>query len=370
MTDRLSAMAKKVEQTKSQILTEEATKTSIVMPFIQQVLGYNVFDIGEVVPEFITDVGIKKGEKIDYAILHEGEVSILIECKKVGQPLSLESASQLFRYFHVTNARIAILTNGQHWHFYTDLDSKNKMDSKPFMELDLLAIDPVLVPQVAKVAKESFDLDSVLMAAEELKYVSAVKKVMSTQMADMDADFASLFIGRIYGGRITAKVREQMTPIIQTGLKQFVADQVNERLTRALGSDAPAPSTHESSPAEPTRTGEIKKPEAPEKEEQSPGDGFETTQDEVQAHLIIRAIVGDLVAIDRVTIRDAKTYCAVILDDNNRLPLARLWFNRSQRYVGTFDESKTETRNPIQHLEEIYALAEPIRESLKRYLDR
>lgn len=165
ISDSLERMAAKVAQTKDQIQTEEATKTALVMPFIQDVLGYNVFDIDEVVPEFIADVGLKKGEKIDYAILHDDEVSILVECKKVGQSLNVNNASQLFRYFHVTSARIAILTNGRHWQFYTDLDTPNKMDSKPFMELDLLDVDPLLIPQVEKHSKSDFDLDSVLNAA-------------------------------------------------------------------------------------------------------------------------------------------------------------------------------------------------------------
>ncbi|ETJ30416.1 Type I restriction enzyme R protein, partial [human gut metagenome] len=70
-------------------------------------LGYDVFDPTEVIPEFVCDIGTKKGEKIDYAILKNSEVQILIECKKIGDPLNINHASQLFRYFHVTNARIS-----------------------------------------------------------------------------------------------------------------------------------------------------------------------------------------------------------------------------------------------------------------------
>lgn len=369
-TDSLERMAAKVTQTKDQIQTEEATKTSLVMPFIQEVLGYNVFDISEVVPEFIADVGLKKGEKIDYAILHGGEVAILVECKKINQPLKIENASQLFRYFHVTSARIAILTNGQQWQFYTDLDIPNKMDSTPFMELDLLNIDPLLIPQVAKHSKSDFDLDSVLNAAEELKYVSAIKRVMAAQIKDIDADFANFFISRVYQGRITAKVREDMTPLIQSGIQQFIRDQVDERLQRALTTSdhhGAAPQALKALPAEvgppvPTMPGADATLHAAEAAE------FETTKDEIQAHLIIRAILADIIDINRIEMRDAKTYCAILLDNNNRQPIARLWFNRSQWYLGTLDEQKKETRNPISTVSEIYNHRETLRQTANRYI--
>lgn len=367
IADSLERMATKVAQTKEMIQTEEATKTSLVMPFIQEVLGYNVFDINEVVPEFIADVGLKKGEKIDYAILHGGEVSILVECKKISQPLNIDNASQLFRYFHVTNARIAILTNGQQWQFYTDLDTPNKMDSKPFMELDLLDIDPVLVPQVARHSKSDFDLDSVLNAAEELKYVSAVKRVMLTQLKEIEPDFANLFIGRIHQGRVTAKIREQLTPVIQAGIQQFVRDQVNERLQRALtNGDSPA----QLSPAASTILVEASGVESADDSGDDEGEpsGIETTEAEIQGLLVVRALLGEVVDMERIVMRDAKSYCAILLDNNNRQPIARLWFNRSQWYLGTFDEAKKETRNPIGGIADMYGFKSALRETIERYI--
>lgn len=80
--ERLTVLAAKIRQQSKSISTEEATKTAFVMPFIQTVLGYDVFDPTEVVPEYICDVGTKKGEKIDYAILKSGQIQILVECKK------------------------------------------------------------------------------------------------------------------------------------------------------------------------------------------------------------------------------------------------------------------------------------------------
>jgi hypothetical protein len=123
--DALADIAAKVRDYADSLTTEEATKTAIVMPFVSRVLGYDVFNPQEVVPEFIVDVGIKKGEKIDFAVMRDGQVQMLIEAKRIGEPLNMVHASQLVRYFHVSNARIGVLTNGREWNFYTDLDKPN-----------------------------------------------------------------------------------------------------------------------------------------------------------------------------------------------------------------------------------------------------
>src|SRR6476646_201369 len=162
--ERRAALATKVRNQHDAIQTEEATKNAFVMPFISTILGYDVFNPLEVVPEFTADVGIKKGEKIDYAIVKDGEIQILIECKKSIGPVRIEHASQLFRYFSVTNARIAILTNGEVYQFFTDLDAPNRMDEKPFLVLDLNDIDETLIPELQKLSKDVFDLDSIINA--------------------------------------------------------------------------------------------------------------------------------------------------------------------------------------------------------------
>ena len=155
------------------------------MPFIAA-LGYDVFNPQEVVPELTADVGVKKGEKVDYAIKQDGEVIILIECKTAGANLSEANMSQLFRYFTVTNARIAILTNGIHYRLYSDLEEPNKMDSRPFLELDLLDIREHHVNEVKKLAKGSFDLDKMLNAATELKYLRELSRVLDEQFEAPD----------------------------------------------------------------------------------------------------------------------------------------------------------------------------------------
>jgi len=359
-SERLLALAAKVRQQRDSIETEEATKNAFIMPFISTILGYDVFNPLEVVPEFTADVGVKKGEKVDYAIVNNGEVQILIECKKSKEPVKIEHASQLYRYFAVTNARIAILTNGEHYQFFTDLDSPNRMDSKPFLVLDLNDIDETLIPELQKLTKDVFDLDSVINAAGELKYIGQIKRIIAAQFKEPDDDWIKYFASRVYEGAVTQKVRDQFTPLVSKAAKQFLNDQVNGRLKTALGSETPQ-AGNDASVAAITSEPEVEK-------DLADNDGIETTLEELEGFQIVRAIVCSEVPPVRITQRDAKTYFAVLLDDNNRKPIARLHFNRNQKYIGIFDESKTETRMPINSLDEIYNFAEALRKSVHNYL--
>lgn len=355
MRDQLNLLARKLRTSRDNIATEEATKTALVMPFIQNALGFDVFSLQDVIPEFVADVGLKKGEKVDFAILSESEVVILIECKKLNEPLSLENASQLYRYFNVTSARIGVLTNGNEYQFYTDLDEPNKMDSRPFITLSINDIDGTLVPELEKLTKSQFDLQSVLTAAEELKYVSAAKRVFAAEAKEVSRDMAGLVLGHIYNGRLTQRVREELTPLVQKGLQQFITDQVNLRLTTALGSDEDD-STASDSSAEPTDISE------------DPEDPLEASEVERQGFRIVQAIIAEHIGADRVKMRPAKSYCPIIIDDNNRKTVCRLHFNNSDKlHFGIMNEDKTETHHDLQKVEDLYLYAEQIMQVAKRF---
>ena len=153
--DQIKTLSQRVPNMKAHLKTEEATKNALVMPFIKA-LGYDVFNPQEVTPEFTADVGTKKGEKVDYAIRRDGEVIMLVEGKKAGTDLRDADMSQLYRYFSVTKARIAVLTNGVQYQFFTDLDEPNKMDSRPFLELDHVNLRDSALVEVRKLTKDSW----------------------------------------------------------------------------------------------------------------------------------------------------------------------------------------------------------------------
>ena len=353
--ESLNQVAAKVRDLKNGIETEEATKNAFIMPFIGQVLGYDVFNPTEVVPEFTADVGVKKGEKVDYALVHDDQVQILIECKKIGAPLSLENASQLYRYFAVTNARIGVLTNGQVWNFYMDIDEPNRMDSKPFLVLDLLDIDPTVLPALQKLTKPAFDLDSIASSAEELKYVGALKRAIGEEFKSPSDEFVKLLASHVYDGSFYASVMDKFRPLVGKALKQFLSDQVNDRLKTALGAD-----DIKVGAIEPDESGE--NVNAEDETENKEDDGIITTEEEIAGYRIVKAIACSDVDPERITMRDAKNYCAIFLDDNNRKPIVRLYFNTKQKYLGIFDENKNCKHMPIDTLTGIYASSEQIRE--------
>lgn len=360
--ERVAALAAKVQNQRDAIQTEEAAKNAFVMPFISTILGYDVFDPLEVVPEYTADVGIKKGEKVDYAIMRNGEVQILIECKKSRESLKIEHASQLYRYFSVTNARIAVLTNGQIYHFFTDLDAPNKMDSKPFLVLDLDDVDETLLPELRKLSKEVFDLDSIISAAEELKYLGQIKRVIASQFKEPEDEWIKFFTTRVHDGPFTQKVREQFRSLVAKAASQFLKDQVNDRLKSALDSSFPIPSAEASS--------EVLSSEGVALDDLDRDTEVTTTLEELTGYQIVKAIACSEVKPQRIVSRDAKSYFAIILDDNNRKPIARLHFNgKAKKYLGIFGADKNETRHQLDSLDDIYLHADTIRQAVRSYLE-
>lgn len=339
------------------IQTEEATKNAFVMPFIQRVLGYDVFNPLEVIPEFTADHGTKRGEKVDYAIMRNGEIQILIECKHVGDPLNVKHASQLFRYFSVTTARIGVLTNGQVYHFFTDLDAPNIMDKHPFLVLDLLDVDESVLPELAKLRRESFNLDSVLSSAEELKYVGALKRAIGSIFKEPGDEIVKLLIARISDRRRTAEAVTQFAPLVEKAFKQYLKEQVNDRLKTALGDPVAIESSIADAPS---------LPEEPENEVEIDS-GIVTTEEELAGFRIITAIACSVVKPQRIVHRDAKSYFAVLLDDNNRKSIARLHFNgKTKKYIGVFNSERIEERIEIEDLHDIYQYADQIRETVRQ----
>lgn len=356
--EKLYSLTNKIKQQATLAQTEEATKNAFVMPFINSILGYDVFNPLEVMPEYTADTGIKKGEKVDYAILKDNKIQILIECKKYGEDLNINHASQLYRYFSVTEARIAILTNGKDYKFFTDLDAPNKMDNKPFLELDMLDIDEHIIPEIKKITKPAFDVDSIISAAGELKYVSQLKKNISNQFLSPDDELIRFYASEIYDGSVTQKVKEQFKPLLIKAFQQFLSDQVNDRLKSAINqvtTDSQIKNSDTESENISTET------------EQNIESPLIETAEEKDAFNIIRAIARQIIDVNRIFSRITKSYYGILLDDNNRKPICRLHFSGNTKYIGLFDQDKKETKNAINSLDDIFQLSEEIHNTIKNY---
>lgn len=350
--DEIRLFGDKVEKLKSQIQTEEATKNAFIMPFIKT-LGYDVFDPFEVMPEFIADIGIKKGEKVDYAILKDGHPCILIECKHWGENLDPHN-SQLFRYFHTTAAKFGLLSNGIVYRFYTDLVEPNKMDEKPFFEVNVTDIKDNQIEELKKFHKSYFNVESIQTTASELKYMNELKALISTEFQNPSEAFVRLFGKQIYRGLLTSKVIEQLGALTKRSIQQYINDLITERLKSALKKENDADQSD--TEKEPAMT-------SPEEK----GALIVTTEEEKEGYMIVKTILRQKVKPSRIVYRDAQSYFSILLDDNNRKTICRLYFNSSRKYIGTFDEHKRETKTELATVDDIFKFEEILRKTVDWY---
>ncbi|KAA3657020.1 MAG: restriction endonuclease, partial [Calditrichaeota bacterium] len=351
--DKIQSLAQKISKQLEYITTEEATKSALIMPFINA-LGYNVFDPTEVVPEFTADVGIKKGEKVDYAIMRDGEPIMLMECKWSGSNLDEVHASQLFRYFSVTASRIGVLTNGIIYRFYSDLEQSNKMDDKPFLEIDMLNLSDSLVQELKKITKSNFNLEDVISTASDLKYTKEIKKILGDQLLAPDEDFVRYFASQVYTGKLTQVVREQFTDIVKRALSQFISEKINERLKSAMAQDNEEEKNSEKEDDEEEINTEKKESRVV------------TTDDELEGYHIVKSILRKEIDPDRIIHRDTMSYFGILLDDNNRKPICRLYFNsNNKKQIAFMNEDKKETKVELTNLNQIYDYTDQLRSIVK-----
>ena len=351
--DEIKQFGDRVEKLKAQINTEEATKNAFIMPFIKA-LGYDVFNPLEVVPEFIADIGIKKGEKVDYAVMKDGEPSILVECKHWSENLDPHN-SQLFRYFHTTKAKFGILSNGIVFRFYTDLVEKNKMDEKPFLEFNVTDIKDNQIEELKKFHKSYFDVDNIVNTASELKYMNKLKAFINTEFQNPTEGFVKHFARQTYPGVLTAKIMEQFTSLTKKSIQQYINDLITERLKSALkkeNDDEKNTLELETIAGADNNLGESK---------------VDTTSDELEGFMIVKTILRQKIASSRIAYRDAQSYFAILLDDNNRKTICRLYLNGGKKYFAFIDDQKKEVKNEIITLDDIFNFAELLHKIVAAY---
>lgn len=360
--DQLKSLAARVPKQLDVIKTEEATKNAFVMPFISA-LGYNVFDPTEVVPELVADVGVKKGEKVDYAIFRDGQPIILVECKWHGVNLDQDHASQLHRYFHVTNARIGLLTNGVIYRFFSDLEAPNKMDSKPFLEINLLDLKDSVLDDVRMFCKDSFAIEEVLSNASELKYTREIQRLVSEEFSNPSEDFVKFFASKVYSKKITEKVRDQFVYLTKRAMHQFINERINDRLKNAMTAESPL--ANHVAPAIPSSAEMI--PVTAQSEASDKSEKVVTTAEEMEAFVIIKAILRDVIDPKRLALRDTQSYAGILLDDNNRKPICRLRFNGPNKSISIINASRQENKTQLQDLNDLFGVADQLKASVQSY---
>ena len=355
--DQIKQFSKKAANIKETLQTEEATKMSLIVPFFKM-LGYDVFNPDEFVPEYTADVGIKKGEKVDYAIIQDGQPIILIEAKWCGENLDRHS-SQLFRYFGTTKAKFAVLTNGLVYKFFTDLEEPNKMDEKPFLEIDILNPKETKIAELKKFHKSNFNLEEIFSTASELKYSNEFKNILSQELQNPTDDFIRLFLNKTYSGRLTQNVVDKFKPILKKSLNNYISELMNEKIKAALGTDDEKSKATDNIPE---KAADVIQ------EEHNKSSEIITTDEELEAYFIIKNLLKDIVPMTDITYRDTISYINILYKDNGRKWICRLVVTDNKKILYIPNEDKSQEKIILPNIYDLEHYKDKLIEVVKRFI--
>ena len=350
---KLEQLHQRVNGLKDQIQTEEATKTAFVMPFIQ-ILGYDIFNPTEVVPEFIADIGTKKGEKVDFVIKKEDEPILIIECKNWKENADAHN-SQLHRYYHVYKARFGVLTNGIIYNFYTDLEKPNIMDEKPFFTINLDDLKDNSIKVLENFTKSGYNLESILDSAEALKYIKAIRKEFEKEIENPSDELVRLLVNRFFEKPLTANRMITFKEYAKRALSISISESISSRLKSALViNDNIETEKAVVSTVNIDQNTDVSK--------------VITTEEELEAFQIVKAILRERISSDRIAYRDTQSYFGILLDDNNRKPICRFHFGTNRKLIELFHKGKDSGEKIIlDSLDGIYSHRNELHQTVENY---
>ncbi len=350
---KLEQLHQRVNGLKDQIQTEEATKTAFVMPFIQ-ILGYDIFNPTEVVPEFIADIGTKKGEKVDFVIKKEDEPILIIECKNWKENADAHN-SQLHRYYHVSKARFGVLTNGIIYNFYTDLEQPNIMDEKPFFTINLDDLKDNSIKVLENFTKSGYNLESILDSAEALKYIKAIRKEFEKEIENPSDELVRLLVNRFFEKPLTANRMITFKEYAKRALSISISESISSRLKSALViNDNIETEKAVVSTVNIDQNTDVSK--------------VITTEEELEAFQIVKAILRERISSDRIAYRDTQSYFGILLDDNNRKPICRFHFGTNRKLIELFHKGKDSGEKIIlDSLDGIYSHRNELHQTVENY---
>ena len=349
--DKLYSLSERIDLLVEQIKTEEGTKQSLILPFFQ-ILGYDVFNPLEFCPEFDADYGVKKGEKVDYAIIIDNEPTILIEAKSCTEKLD-KHGSQLFRYFNSSKAKFGVLTNGIKYRFYSDLDEINKMDKRPFFEVDLNNLTDTQINYLTNFQRDSLDVNSILSSAEELKYSNLIKDFFRQQLNNTSEDFTNYILGQVYEGRKTAAVVEKFMPIVKKSFNQFMNETLSTKFAETLNNKNSIQSEIALSDETPSESDIINK--------------INTTSEELEGYAIIKSILREDINPDDINYKDTETYFGILYQNNTRKWICRLYLGTKKSIVfPTVDKGQESIY--IDSLNDLYQYEDKFKNIVQKFI--
>jgi hypothetical protein len=227
------------------------------------------------------------------------------------------------------------------------------MDEKPFLEFNITEIRDNQIEELKKFHKSHFDIESIVNTASELKYTNELKNLIQLELVNPSPEFVKHFAKQVYPSMVTSKVLDQFTILTKKSIQQHITDLITERLKTAL--------TKEDE--------ETKKQEAVQAMEQAKLEEVKvvTTDEELEGFMIVKTILRQKISATRITHRDAQSYFAILLDDNNRKTICRLYLNGSKKFFVTLDDQKKEVKNEINSLDDIFKHSETLLKIVDNY---
>lgn len=349
----IANIATRIENLKDKVTTEEATKTSFILPMLSA-LGYDIFDPTVVVPEYTADIGKKKGEKVDYAIMKDEKPMILIEAKPHTQKLDRHK-TQLERYFNVTECKFGLLTNGIEYRFYSDIEKPNVMDQSPFLVIDVLNLKERDVKQLEKFSNESLDIENILSMAGNKKYINGIKNIFKKEVAEPSDEMAKFYAAKLTDKMLRQNVIDEFKVYTKQAFSEIVNDMVNDRINSIKAKLSEDSETSQSEDVQ------------DETHVEADNKGIVTTEVELEGFFIVKSILAEIVPLSAVAARDTKSYFGILLNDNNRKWICRLHFNSSKNlYIGIHTSDKEEERFDLDVVEDIYKYKTHLIETVQR----
>jgi len=221
MRDAIVAYIKRVKELAEHCKgNEQATKKSLIEPLFT-ILGYDVTDPRECVPEHREDFGRNRSAKpVDYAFFKDGIPIFFVEAKQVDRRLAGYD-EQLADYFaKAPTAKLGILTNGVHWRFFTDLENDNVMDRKPFVEWQLLSDENPPWDFLTLLQKSQYNADLVRTFAQTRHQQNLLIEELS-RLLEPAPEFIKLAVANIETRYLKESVVESWKPVLKAAIDEW-----------------------------------------------------------------------------------------------------------------------------------------------------
>lgn len=290
-SDDIAKVSEQVRKRAEVVTGEESTKMGLIVPFFSA-LGYDVFDPAEVIPEFVADFAIKKAgqlEKVDYAIAIDGVIVMIVEAKARDKKPDAHDG-QLKRYFNgLLSTKVAIVTNGVEYRFFTDLHHENMMDDEPFFSFNVLNYDQKQIENLKFFHRDNFDSAVIKRHAEEMVYLKGMTQLVDNLLRSPSDEFIRFLVGQLgtiapsyaIEGRVTNRVVEKFRPIVKKSIQSSLVELMTQSISREMGQAGEVPSV-----AQPVEIEEAQD----EQEQDSDGSKVITTDEELEAFEKVKSI--------------------------------------------------------------------------------